>query len=94
MVGGLTTTDVGIIMGSTLLKGLLNQKCFCVQLGSGEEIQVASIDPTLILRKILSGDITVYTEGHSGIGFDYSWIDLTVEEAEFIDTLMQGELDE
>ncbi len=43
-----------------------------------------------ILKKIVNGDVTVYTRETSeypGLGLDHSWIHLTEEEAIFVKSL-------
>lgn len=40
-----------------------------------------------ILRKLLTGDIWIYTDGHTGAGLDYSWVDLEPEEAKYLAAL-------
>ena len=43
-----------------------------------------------ILRKILaSGDIEVWITGQPGVGLDWSWVDLTQEEAEQLAALVK-----
>lgn len=42
-----------------------------------------------ILKKILTGDVVVFTQEHGipGVGLDYSWVELTPEEAKFLVSL-------
>lgn len=49
------------------------------------------IDPIDLLKKILTCDVYVYTVGFPGAGFDYSWVDLTEEEALFLKALIKQE---
>lgn len=47
------------------------------------------MDYETILRKITaSGDLTVWTVGQPGVGLDWSWVDLTQEEAEYLAALV------
>lgn len=43
-----------------------------------------------ILRKIaITGDLSVWVVGQPGVGLDWSWIDLTQEEAEYLADLVK-----
>lgn len=51
-----------------------------------------NIDPLSVLKKILSkGDVSLYFDNHPGIGFDYSWVDLTKEEVNFLNRLLSDD---
>lgn len=41
-----------------------------------------------ILKKMATGDLTIWIEGTPGVGLDWSWVDLTQEEAEYLSELM------
>lgn len=48
------------------------------------------MDYETILRKITaSGDLTVWVTGQPGVGLDWSWVDLTQEEAEYLTALVK-----
>lgn len=46
-----------------------------------------------ILKKLLAGDVTVWVKGQPGVGLDWSWIDLSMEEAQYLVDLGGNEKD-